>query len=169
MNAEITYHRLKYGWLVGVALAFGIFALVAAYSARMTNTYPDYDQQRAEQRKETLAKVQHDENALLYPVDDKGNPTAVWVDQDKGLIQIPIDEAMAHEVADLKNVPVAVGAEIPGSVPAPATTNAAPAAPAKPGAKPPLKNKAKAKKAAKPVKATSLFPNQGNPPATTSV
>ncbi len=29
MDAEITYHRLKYGWLVGLALAFCIIAVVA--------------------------------------------------------------------------------------------------------------------------------------------
>ena len=104
-----------------------------------------------------------------------GNPTATWVDQDKGLIQIPIDEAMAHELVDLKNVPVAAGAEIPGSTPAPApapaTTNAAPAAPtastntapASP-AKPAAKKPAKSKKPVKEVNTTSVSPDQGNQP-----
>lgn len=139
MAAEITYHRLKYSWLVGVFLAFGIFALVAFYSARMTYNYPDYEERRNQQRLTVREKVDHDENALLHPVDDKGNPTATWVNQDKGLIQIPIDEAMAHEVQALKDIPVAQGAEIPGSAPAavpapaPAATNAAPATPAATG------------------------------------
>ena len=140
---EIAYHRLKYSALLWVALAFFIFVIVGLYSARMTNDYPDYDAGRAQQRLATLAKVQHDENALLNPVDDKGNPTATWVDQDKGLIQIPIDEAMAHEVADLKTMPVGVGAAIPGVAPAPPppaqATNAAPAKPAKPKKKKPAK------------------------------
>jgi hypothetical protein len=151
---EITYHRLKYSALVWVALAFGIFVIVGLYSARMTDDYPDYDAGRAQQRLATLAKIQHDENALLYPVDDKGNPTATWADQDKGLIQIPIDEAMAHEVADLKNVTLGVGAAIPGVAPAPVpaapSTNAAPAAPAAPAAA--STNAAPAKPAAPPVK-----------------
>ncbi len=94
---------------------------------------------------------------MLNPVDDKGNPSATWADQDKGLIQIPIDQAMTREVGDLKNIPVGQGVVIPGTQPAPApapastniapaasavpaSTNAAPAAPAKPADK-----KAKAK------------------------
>jgi hypothetical protein len=170
MSAEITQHRLKTGWLVGVVLAFAIFAVVALYSRRMTNDYPSYDQGRAEQRKATLEKVRHDENALLYPVDDKGNPTATWADQDKGLIKISIDEAMPKEVADLKSKPVAVGAEIPGAAPAaPASTNAAPAvapastnaAPAKPA---PSVKKSKTKVRAKAPPATGGAPT----PSTTS-
>jgi len=163
MAAEIIQHRTKASSLFWVALAFGIFAVVGLYSARMTNDYPTYDDGRVAQRKATLAKVQHDENALLYPTDKDGKPTAVWVDQDKGLIQIPIDEAMTHEVADLKNVPVGIGALVPGATapppppppPAPAT-NAAPVAPAKPAVAP-----AKPKKI-KPAKTAPVTLNQGN-------
>jgi hypothetical protein len=136
MPAELPYHRLKFGWLIGVALAFSIFAFVGWYSARMTNDFPDFDHDRAVARYATLAKVRETEDKLLNPVDDQGKPTAVWVDQDKGLIQIPIDEAMMHELADLKNQPAAQGCEVPGAAPAPAppppapaTTNAAPAVP----------------------------------------
>ncbi len=178
MPAELVYHRLKYRWLVGVVLAFGIFVLVAAYSARMTWDYPDYDQGRAEQRKATLAKVQQDENALLYPTDAKGNPTASWADQDKGFIKISIDEAMVHEIDALKAVPIGEGQAIPGAAPAPApapamntapaapaaaATNAAPATPTAPPAKPstpPAKPKKK-----KPVTTTSADPNLGAMPA----
>jgi hypothetical protein len=134
MASDITYHRLKYSALIWVALGFCIFAVVGWYSARMTNDFPDYDAGRAKDRLATREKVDQTENALLHPVDDKGKPTAAWVDQDKGLIQIPIDEAMTHEVADLKNVAVGEGAVIPGSTPAPApaATNIAPAAPSAP-------------------------------------
>jgi hypothetical protein len=165
MAAELPYHRLKIGWLLGVLLAFGLFAVVAWYSARMTNDYPDYDQDRAAQRKVTLETVRKAEDKLLHPVDDQGKPTAVWVDQDKGLIQIPIDEAMTHELTDLKNLPAASGCEIPGAAPAsappppaPAATNAAPAAPAKPGAT----DKKPKPKANKPSPAA---PNSATPPA----
>jgi hypothetical protein len=150
MAADITYHRLKYSSLLWVTLAFGIFALVAAYSARMTNDFPSYDDGRAQQRLVTKGKVDQAENALLYPTDKDGRPTAVWVDQDKGLIQVPIDEAMKHEVADLQKVPVGVGALLPGVTapvappPAPAT-NAAPAAPAPPTAAPAKSKKKKPK------------------------
>jgi hypothetical protein len=156
MASDLTYHRLKYSSLVWVALAFGIFAIVGFYSARMTGDYPDYDHGRAEQRKVTLAKVEHDENAQLNPVDDKGNPTAVWVDQDKGVIQIPIGEAMTHELVDLKNEPLGPGAMVPGAAapapPAPAPAPATNAAPAKPGA-PAATNAAPAKPAAPPAPA----------------
>ncbi len=123
---EITYHRLKYSSLLWVLLGFGIFVVVGFYSARMTHDYPGYDAGRAQDRKATLAKVQHDENALLYPTDKDGKPTATWVDQDKGLISIPIDEAMAHEVDDLAKVTVGQGAPIPGVAPAPAAAPAPP-------------------------------------------
>jgi hypothetical protein len=160
MSAELPYHRLKFGWLLGVALAFVLFAVVATYSARMTSDFPDYNHDRAVARYDTLAKVRQAEDKLLNPVDDQGKPTAVWVDQDKGLIQIPIDEAMTHELTDLKSHAPGQGAEIPGAVPAPAAAPApapAPApvmsaapAPAKPGtppaATPAKKAKAKAVK-----------------------
>jgi len=134
MASDITYHRLKYSALLWVALGFCIFAVVAAYSSRMTNDFPGYDDGRGKDRKAIADKAAKAEDALLYPVDKDGHPTAVWVDQDKGLIQIPIDEAMTHEVADLKNVTVGEGAVIPGSAPAPApaATNAAPAKPTPP-------------------------------------
>jgi hypothetical protein len=140
--------RIKITWLIGTLAAFAIFVVVGAYSSRMTWDYTDYDQQRAAQRYDTLKQVQHDEQALISPVDDKGNPTAVWVDQAKGIIRIPIEEAMAKEVDTLKSQPAAIGAEIPAAAPvkaapvagAPASTvgatNAAPAKPAAPAAGP---------------------------------
>jgi hypothetical protein len=170
MASDITYHRLKYSALLWVALGFCIFAVVAAYSSRMTNDFPSYDDGRGKDRKATADKAAKAEDALLYPVDKDGHPTAVWVDQDKGLIQIPIDEAMTHEVADLKNVTVGEGAVIPGSTaapaPAPAATNAAPAkptppastnaAPATAGGKPaaPAKPKQKKKPVSEPTSPT---------------
>lgn len=155
MPSDITYHRLKYSALLWVALGFCIFAVVGFYSARMTNDFPSYDDGRNKDRLATREKVDQTENALLHPVDDKGNPTAAWVDQDKGLIQIPIEQAMADELPDLQKVTVGEGAIIPGTTPAPApaaatpppaaatppaSTNAAPAAPAAP-AKPKHKKK----------------------------
>lgn len=166
MASDITYHRLKYSALLWVTLGFCIFAVVAAYSSRMTNDYPDYDAGRGKDRLATRDKVDKAEDALLHPVDDKGNPTAVWVDQDKGLIQIPIDEAMMHEVADIKNVTVGEGAPIPGVAPAPApaaanttpaaatppaSTNAPTATPPAAGGKPAAPAKPKLKPKKKPV------------------
>ena len=116
--------RIKIAWLIGTLAAFALFALIAAYSSRMTWDYPDYDQQRAAQRYETLAKVRDEAKKTLT--------TADWVDQAKGVVRIPIEEAMVKEIDTLKAQPAAIGAEIPGSAPAPASTNAAPATPAAP-------------------------------------
>jgi len=141
MPDDHVYHpQIKITWLIGTLAAFAIFVLIGAYSARMTQTYTDYDQDRAAQRYATLAEVRHDEQALLYPVDAQGHSTAVWVDQDKGIIRIPIDEAMAETVNALKAKPVQMGAAIPGAVPppapAPAPAATAPAKPGTPAAKP---------------------------------
>jgi len=155
--------QIKITWLIGTLAAFAIFAAIGGYSARMTETYTDYDADRAAQRMENLKQVQDAEGKLINPVDDQGKPTAKWIDQDKGIICIPITEAMAKEVDALKAQPVAAGCEIPGTVPAPApaptpaSTNAAPVAPAKPGAPAPkpkpdakVKDKDKAATPAKP-------------------
>jgi len=132
---------IKFTWLLGVLVAFAIFALIAGYSGHMTRAYPSYSVDRANERYATLKKLQAEENALLTPVDDKGQPTAEWVDQAKGIVRIPIDEAMAREVDTLKNAPAHMSPTLipvapPAATPAPAapaaSTNAAPVAPAKP-------------------------------------
>ena len=126
--------RIKIAWLIGTLAAFALFAAIGAYSARMTQDYPDYDQQRADQRKATLAKVQHDENALLS--------TAEWIDQAKGAIRIPIEEAMVKELDTLKGKPAAMGALIPPPTPAkPAPAAGAPSA-GKPAASQPTSTNA---------------------------
>jgi hypothetical protein len=124
---------IKFTWLVGILAAFSIFALIAYYSSVMTSNYPDYNQQRAADRVATLAKVRADEQALL-------EAPAGWVDQSKGVIHIPIEEAMVKEIDLLKNKPMAAceipivglpAAPAPPVVTAPAT-NAPPAKPAPP-------------------------------------
>jgi hypothetical protein len=126
--------RIKITWLIGTLAAFALFVVIGAYSARMTRTYPDYDQDRAAQRYAMLAQVRHDEQALISGV--------AWVDQSKGVVRIPIEEAMAREIDTLKSQPAAMGAAIPVIAPPPPATpasaaggtNAAPAKPAAPAA-----------------------------------
>jgi hypothetical protein len=134
--------QIKITWLIGTAAAFAIFVVIGAYSSRMTWTYSDYDQQRAEVRKANLAEVQKAENALLYPaVDANGQAHAEWANQATGIVRIPIEQAMAEEIDTLKAKPAAAGSEIPGAVPAsapaalPPTAGAAKPAPGKPGVK----------------------------------
>lgn len=153
MSDEIIHKpEIKITWLVGTVVAFGLFVVIGIYSKRMTRDYTSYDQDRAAQRYATLAKVRHDENALLYPVDAQGNPTAEWVDQGKGIVRIPIDEAMALEIDTLKNQPAGAGIEInppaaapPAAAPA-STTGATNAAAATPPAGAPASKTAPAKK-----------------------
>ena len=120
--------RIKTTWLIGIFAAFSIFAVIAGYSGHMTRAYTSYDQQRANDRYDTLQKLQAEEKALINPDDDKGNATADWIDQAKGTIHIPIDEAMAKEVDTLKGQPAQIGSALPAPPPPPA------AAPAKPDA-----------------------------------
>jgi hypothetical protein len=130
--------RIKTSWLIGVVAAFSIFAVIAWYSGHMTRAYPSYDVKRTADRYLTLAKVQEDENKTL-------NGPADWIDQNKKIIHIPIDEAMAKEIDTLKTQPAQIGSALPVTPPpaapmapaktdAPASTNAAPApaAPAPP-------------------------------------
>jgi hypothetical protein len=161
--------QIKISWLILTMAAFAIFAAIGGYSARMTQDYTDYDQDRAAKRYANLTQTRDAEDKLIHPIGGDKKPTAEWVDQDKGLIRIPIEEAMAKEIDTLKAQPAAAGCEIPGAVPAPAaapaapatppsagapSTNAAPTAPAapvKPGAKPSTA-KAKATATAAPAK-----------------
>jgi len=127
--------RIKTSWLIGVVAAFSIFAVIAWYSGQMTRTYPSYDAKRTADRYETLAKLQADEDKTL-------NGPADWISQDKKIIHIPIDEAMAKELDTLKAQPAQIGSALPvipppapAKIEAPAkteaaSTNAAPAAPA---------------------------------------
>jgi hypothetical protein len=132
--------RIKTTWLIGVLAAFAIFVVIAWYSGHMTRAYTSYDQQRATDRYLNLQKVRADEDKQI-------NGPADWVDQSKGIIHIPIDEAMAKEVDTLKTQSAQIGSALP-LPPAPAapakpdatkpdagtSTNAAPVAPAKPDA-----------------------------------
>ena len=119
-DETLSQPRIKITWLIGTFAALALFAVIGAYSARMTREYPDYDQDRAVQRYITLAQVRHDEQALITGV--------AWVDQSKGIVRIPIEEAMAREIDTLKSKPATMAAEIPGAVPAaPAASGAGPA------------------------------------------
>jgi hypothetical protein len=127
-----TSSPIKASWLIGVALAFAIFAAIAGYSSRMTHDYLDYDQQQAQIRYGKLAKYRTDTTQTLT--------TAAWVDQTKGTVRIPIEEAMTREVDTLKATTAAMGQEIPGTKPAPKPASAAPttnAAPSTNAASPP--------------------------------
>jgi hypothetical protein len=126
--SAITPTPIQFRWYLSVAAILFIFVIVGVYSSRMasnTDETDSYDQQQAQERLTKLHKMQDTDRKTLT--------TADWIDQDKGIVRIPIDEAMTEEVAVLKARPVTMGA-IPVVVPAaaeaaPTATNAAPAAP----------------------------------------
>jgi hypothetical protein len=136
-DVTATSSPVKISWLIGVAAAFLIFAAIGIYSTRMTNDYEDYDQQQAQIRYAKLAKYRDETTKTLT--------SAAWVDQDRGIIRIPIEEAMMKEVDVLKGATTMMGQEIPGAkpaapkAPAPAvpapSTNAAPVAAQPPATK----------------------------------
>ena len=117
--------RIKIAWLIGTLAAFALFALIAAYSSSKTWHTADYDGQRAIDRAETLDKLKQEATTTLTSAD--------WVDQNKKIVRIPIEEAMTKELDALKGNTVQMGALIPVAAPAaPASTNAAPTAGAPP-------------------------------------
>jgi hypothetical protein len=128
MSHETAFQpQIKVSWLIGILAAIAIFAVIASYSRRMTSDYSDYDQQRALVRYATLRKLREDATLTLT--------TAAWVDQDKGIVRIPIDEAMTKEIDALKSNAAHMCELIPAAIPAATTTpatNAAPVAPPAP-------------------------------------
>ena len=112
-------------WYISVAVVLLIFAVIAYQSTRVAQDTTTYDQDQAKIRLEKLEK--------LRAADEKTLTTADWVDKDKGIVRIPIDEAMTKEIDTLKAQQPAAGCEIPGTVPVPpppaASTNAAPTTP----------------------------------------
>jgi len=121
-EATASQSRIKISWFIWTLLAFLLFAVVGAYSSHMTRTYNDYDQQRVAERYANLTKLRAEAQQTLT--------TADWVNQDKKIVRIPIQEAMVKELDTLKAQAPQVGGVIPGAVPAPTpATNAAPATP----------------------------------------
>jgi hypothetical protein len=107
-------------WFLGIFAALAVFAVVGIYSSRMAENTASYDDDQAKERYAKLAKLQADDTKTLT--------TAGWVDQDKGVVRIPIDEAMTEEVGALQAKPVQMGIAIPGATAPQANTIPAPAA-----------------------------------------
>jgi hypothetical protein len=122
MSEDVIPHlRFKFTWFLGILAAFVVFVVIGEYSARMARVGTTYDEQRAVARITIRDKVRTSEAKLLT--------TVAWVDQDKNLITLPIDEAMAKEIDTLKAKPLGAGSPLtPPPAPAPAAAPAAPAA-----------------------------------------
>ena len=99
----------RVAWIFGILAALFVFVIIAAYSSRMASDGTTYDQQRVAARLDILKKQRE--------TDEKTLTTADWVDQAKGTVRIPIDEAIPETVTALKAKPVQMGAAIPGAAP----------------------------------------------------
>ena len=111
-------------WL-GMALLFAFFGLLALVIMEISPRGSTYEEKRAAARFEKLKAMQEETHKALT--------TYAWVDKNKGIARIPVEEAMKLTVADLAGKkPVAAN---PIATPAP---NPAPAAgaTAAPGASP---------------------------------
>ena len=89
-------------WVFGVLAALFIFVAIATYSSRMAKDAPDYDSHRRAERLDILQKQRE--------ADEKALTTADWIDQTKGTVRIPIDEAIPEAITALKAKPVQAGA-----------------------------------------------------------
>lgn len=120
MSAE-TPSTVKLHWYISVALALFVFVVVGMYSMNMARNTTGYDEEQARERLEKLTKMRDQDAKTLFNAD--------WVDKDKGIVRIPIDEAMTQEVSLLKNDQPRAGTQIPGATPAAAlpVPNAQPA------------------------------------------
>jgi hypothetical protein len=107
MSAAIDTPTTKTSWYFTVAAVLFIFVLVGVYSARMAHDTTGYDDQQAQIRLATLHKMQDTDRKTLT--------TADWIDKDKGVVRIPIDEAVAQEIPVLAAKPLAMGTAIPGA------------------------------------------------------
>ncbi len=119
MTATDSTPAFQLRWYLSVAVALFAFVIVGVYSMRMARDTSGYDEDQARQRAEKLTAMQAQDAKTL------GTPD--WVDKDKGIVRIPIDEAMAQEIPVLAAKPLAMGAAIPGAVtPPPANLPASP-------------------------------------------
>ena len=114
-----TSSTFKWHWYASVAVVIFLFVIVGLYSMSMARNTTGYDEEQGRIRAEKLAKMQ--------ALDEKTLNTADWIDKDKGVVRIPVNEAMTQEVAMLTGKAPAMGVAIPGTAPAapaPAATTA---------------------------------------------
>jgi len=149
----------RFGTLKWYAFGLLIFLLGVVATVVLIRQMGDtdaYEQERAKKRKEARQKIETEAKELLTK--------SAWVDQGKGTVRIPLDDAMALEIVALKQkqprpAAYAVGAAVPvpasaTAAPASAPKAAAPATPAAPKSGAP----AAAKPAATPAPASTPAP-----------
>jgi hypothetical protein len=128
-------------WL-GIVLLFGIFGLIAFVLMKASARGDTYEQKRAKVRTEKLEAAQKENVTALT--------TYGWVDKTKGIVRIPVDQAMKLTLAELADKKPTVGGPIVAASPSAAPqTSAAPNASASPAASAAASPAASASQAAK--------------------
>jgi len=120
---------------IGVVLLFALFGLIALVVVRAAPRGNNYEKKRSENRFKKLEDAQKENVAALT--------TYSWADKTKGIVHIPITDAMKLTLVELaQKKPTAAGpipAESPAAAPAPApnasaapVSNSTPPPPASP-------------------------------------
>ena len=113
-------------WL-GIVLLFAIFGLIAFVLLKASPRGDTYEKKRAKVRAEKLEAAQKENLTALT--------TYGWVDKNKGIVRIPVDQATKLTVAELADKKPSVGGPIAAASPGAAPqTSAAPNASASPAA-----------------------------------
>ena len=115
-------------WL-GVVLLFGLFGLLAMVVIKASPRGSDYEKKRAEVRAKKLEDAQKENLTALT--------TYGWVDKNKGVARIPINQAMQIMLAELPDKkPTAAGPIVAASPSAAPQTSPGASASASPSASP---------------------------------
>jgi hypothetical protein len=113
-------------WL-GIVLLFALFGIIALVLLKASARGDTYEAKRAKVRAEKLEAAQKENLTALT--------TYGWVDKNKGVARIPVDQAMKLTLAELADKKPTVGAPIVAEAPSAAPqSSAAPNASASPAA-----------------------------------
>jgi hypothetical protein len=105
---------------IGVVLLFAFFGLLTLVVIGASPRGTDYEKKRAKARAEKLQAVREETNKALT--------TYAWVDKSKGVVRIPITDAMRLTVAELAQKTPAPASPIATPAASPPAQGAAPAA-----------------------------------------
>jgi hypothetical protein len=119
--------RSTFSTWVGIVLLFAIFGLIAFVMLKASARGDTYEKKRAKVRAEKLEAAQKENLTALT--------TYGWVDKNKGIVRIPVDQATKLTLVELADKKPSVGGPIVVASPSAAPqTSAAPNASASPAA-----------------------------------
>jgi hypothetical protein len=129
-NTEPIQHhqpRSTFSTWLGIVLLFALFGLIAFVMLKASARGDTYEQKRAKVRAEKFEAAQKENLTALT--------TYAWVDKNKGIVRIPVDQAMKLTLVELADKKPTVGGPIVAASPSAAPqTSPAPNASASPAA-----------------------------------